>query len=94
MKYILSILLLSSTVYATSYETDAKPIFKNRCIICHTAQMTPDKDWMNYDIAFAKKDLIKKRVWILKDMPQGNATGMTDSEREVIKNWVDEGGQK
>jgi len=34
-------------------------------------------------------------VYTKKDMPPfGNITKITDQEREVLKNWVEEGAQK
>lgn len=89
MKLILT-LLIPLQVYATSYKKDAKPIFENKCMLCHNDSM-PDKNWMKYNIAVSKKDLILKRVWVLKDMPPGNVTVISYTEREILKNWIEEG---
>jgi uncharacterized membrane protein len=92
---IFLILLISLKAQAiTTYEKDALPIFKNRCSMCHNSAMMPDKNWLDYDIAKNKSDIILKRAWINKDMPPGNSTGITDQERETLKNWVNDGAQK
>ena len=93
---ILMILLFSIGVQAsTTYTKDAQPIFQNRCAQCHNASNMADKNWLDYDIAKAKKDKILDRLWVKKDMPPyGNVTAVTDQERETIKNWITEGAQK
>ena len=75
-----------------TYTNDAKPIFKNRCAQCHNENM-PDRNWMNYDIAFKNKDKIKAKV-MDRSMPPGNGTNMTEDERQTIIKWVDGGGKK
>ncbi len=37
----------------------------------------------------AKKDLVLKRVVMVKDMPLANLTKMTDEERAMLKAWLD-----
>jgi uncharacterized membrane protein len=76
----------------TTYTKDAQPIFKSRCSVCHNEYM-PDKNWMDYKIAFGKKDLIKAKM-IDKSMPPGNSTNITDDERKTLIKWADDGGKK
>jgi len=75
-----------------TYTKDVRPIIQNRCSQCHN-QNWPDKNWMDYDIAFKNKDKIKLRVQN-QTMPPGNSTGITKEERKTIIDWVDGGGQK
>jgi uncharacterized membrane protein len=75
-----------------TYTKDAKPIFKERCAMCHNENM-PEKNWMDYNQAFKKKDLIKIKM-MDKSMPPGNSTNMTEKERQIVINWVDGGGKK
>ena len=75
-----------------------KTIFEERCIACHNSNAAIP----NYmDFAVIKERVengkLLKRVWTLKDdpakgMPLGNATGMTDEERELIVKWIEDGG--
>ena len=90
--------LLLFPIYAnavTSYSKDALPIFQNKCSQCHNANSAPQPNWLDYDVAKSKKDRILDRVWNKKDMPPySNVTGVTDQERETLRNWVQEGAQK
>jgi len=96
MKLASLILLMTVNVMAaTSYQKDALPIFQDRCSQCHNANSAPQPNWLDYDTAKSKKDRILDRVYTKKDMPPfGNVTKITDQEREVLKNWVEEGAQK
>lgn len=91
MKFLLICLLAFPAQAGTSYQKNALPIFRTRCSLCH--DNWSDKDWRQYDIAKLKKDLILYRVWQIRDMPLNNATGITEAERVIIKNWVEEGAQ-
>ena len=41
----------------------------------------------------AKKDSIHERTVVLKTMPIGNMTNMTDEERAVVDAWYKAGGK-
>lgn len=86
---VLSYIILSSEI---TYTRDAKPLFQKYCAQCHNAGW-PDKNWLNYDTAKENALKIKERVYTLKNMPLG-LSSITDSEREVIKQWVDQGAKK
>jgi uncharacterized membrane protein len=88
----MNLLLLLAALSAPTYTKDIKPIFKNRCSICHDGMA--DKNWQDYEKAFASRDKIKNRVLVVKDMPQGNITGMTEAERTMVGNWIDGGAKK
>lgn len=77
-----------------SYSKHVKPIMKSRCSSCHNSKIMPDKDWENYDTAYKYRHNIKARVVIMKNMPPGNTTSMTEEERNTVKDWVDQGGKK
>ena len=86
------LLLLEFANAETTYTKDAKPIFKNRCALCHNEYM-PDRNWLNYDQAFKHRSMIKAKM-LDRSMPPGNSTGMTEDERKIIIKWVDDGGKK
>lgn len=68
------------------------PIFEQRCSQCHNAQAMPDRNWLDYDTAYKFRYEIKDRVYNLRTMPMTGT--MTDAEREIVKEWVDEGAKK
>lgn len=76
-----------------TYTKDIKPIFEKHCASCHNSGWA-DKNWMDYDTAKKNSLKIKDRVFVVKDMPPGNLTEMTDKERETVAQWVDQGAKK
>ena len=88
-----SILFTFLTNSGTTYTKDAKPIFEKHCSQCHNANW-PDKNWLDYETAKKNKDKIKDRAVLQKSMPPGNPTNMTDKERDILKQWIDEGAKK
>ena len=81
--------------------TQIYPIIQERCVTCHSATPTDDV-WTappNGIVYDTPQDIVKltdkimQRVVITKDMPQNNKTGITPSEREKIRCWI-EGGAK
>ncbi|HYP31567.1 MAG TPA: hypothetical protein VES00_06860, partial [Burkholderiaceae bacterium] len=69
-----------------------KAVVDQRCVLCHNAQV------QNKGIELDRPDLIKQHAQevfqqavLLKNMPLNNATGITDPEREVIRQWYDAG---
>ena len=83
-------LLLSFHLYAdtVAYTKDIVPIFEKRCASCH--KYLDGKNWMHYDTA-KKFALSIKAKLLSNEMPPGNSTGLTDSERLLIIQWVDQG---
>jgi mono/diheme cytochrome c family protein len=71
-----------------TYMDDIKPLFQATCITCHNST-GPFPDWMNYEVVLNKKDAIKNRIVVKKDMPLGGT--LTDEERNLIKVWIDKG---
>ena len=71
---------------------EVKAVVDQRCVLCHNAE-TQQKN-----VALHTPELIKshaqamyQQVVVLKLMPLGNATQMTDAERALIKRWFDSG---
>jgi len=74
-----------------TYTKHAQPIFEKRCAVCHNRM--PGTNWMKYSNAYRKRVKILNRVSIKRDMPP---VGMPieESERELIKKWVDGGAKE
>lgn len=76
-----------------------QPIIQNRCVTCHSAKPTDDMFKVAplgamYDTPEQIKNYaakIKARAVDSKDMPLGNKTGITEDERKLIGQWVDQG---
>jgi uncharacterized membrane protein len=73
---------------------DVKRIVEQRCVTCHNAQV------QQKNVALHTEALIRQhaqamyqQVVVLKLMPLGNATQMTDDERAVVKRWFDAGAR-
>lgn len=80
------LLLISSML---SYETDMKPVFKQRCMRCHNSGPL---NWMQYEQAYKYKGQIRRRVWETRTMPIGG--DITEKEREKIRDWVNQGAKR
>ena len=89
---------LDDTVQKVYYD-QVQTIMNNRCTQCHSSAPTDDK-WTSAPngVMFDNPDEVKRlsekimvRAVRTKTMPQGNKTGMTDEEREVLKNWILQG---
>jgi uncharacterized membrane protein len=78
-----------------------QPIFQKRCINCHSSKPTDDVNVIAPNgIMFDTPDEIKKhadrilvRAVQTKTMPQGNKTGITEEERELIGAWIEQGAK-
>jgi uncharacterized membrane protein len=76
-------------------------IVNTRCTPCHSAKPTDDiykapPNGVVYDTPediVKKKDLIMQRVVITKTMPQNNKTNITQSERDLIRCWIEQGAE-
>jgi len=77
-------------------------IFQRRCTSCHSTKPTDDvftapPNGVVYDTPqdiVKLKDKIYQRVVVTKSMPQGNKTGMTEEERNLVRCWVEQGGSQ
>ncbi len=78
-----------------------QPIIKKRCAVCHSANPTDDVQLIAPNgIMFDSPEQIKKmserilvRAVQTRTMPQGNKTGITDEERELIGSWIEQGSK-
>jgi uncharacterized membrane protein len=78
-----------------------QPIILKRCTQCHSSNPTDDVQKIAPNgIAFdtpeqieKQKDRIMIRVVQTRTMPQANKTGITNEERELIGNWIEQGAK-
>jgi uncharacterized membrane protein len=76
-------------------------IIQQRCITCHSSKPTDDATLIAPNgIMFDTREEIKNhadrilvRAVQTKTMPQGNKTGITEEERELIGVWVEQGAK-
>jgi uncharacterized membrane protein len=84
----------SATTFA-----EVQPIIAQRCVPCHSATPTnPAVSSAPKGIVFEAPQQIQARAAdiyqqavITRNMPLGNATGMTQPERDVLAAWIEEG---
>lgn len=79
----------------------AHAIVQARCVTCHA--QTPTHEGFSFPgggVTFdtpeqirSKASRILARAVQSKSMPQGNATGMTDEEREKLRIWIEAGAK-
>ncbi len=78
-----------------------QPIIQNRCANCHSAKPTDDVNTIAPNgIMFDTPQEIQKhadrilvRAVQTRTMPQGNKTGITEQERELIGVWIEQGAK-
>ncbi|WP_374580497.1 DUF4214 domain-containing protein [Pseudoduganella sp.] len=81
--------LLASAV--PSFDT-VRGIIQARCLACHAGAGAPSGVRLDSDAGIRNRAPdIYLQVVVLRAMPLGNQTGMTDAERDIIKRWF-EGG--
>ncbi|MCX8500983.1 MAG: urate hydroxylase PuuD [Alphaproteobacteria bacterium] len=73
---------------------DIQPIIDQRCAACHTGTAAPKQlDLTDRATILNNAQAIYQQVFVLKAMPQNNATEMTDEERAKIAHWFDQGAK-
>ena len=72
-----------------SFETHIRPITSSVCISCHSQG---SRDYSRYQNAFMWRHSIYNRVVVSKTMPLGKP--MTDEDRALFRDWVDQGANK
>ena len=70
------------------WEDAAQPVFGRVCAKCHASDGTSGVDLSTQDTWRKKRDLIRQRVLVDRDMPPKEQP-MNDAERESIKRWLD-----
>ncbi len=91
-----------STNPGPTYLRDVLPIFMGNCSRCHNQQTRFLSNWLDYKTAYADRWEIRRRIWdswkgsyYKEPMPIANSPeslALTDMERLIIRNWVDQGG--
>lgn len=90
------------TNQSPTYLRDIQPIFMGNCSSCHNQQSRFVYNWLDYKTAYADRWEIRRRVWdswkgsyYKEAMPIANSPeslALTDEQRLIIRNWVDNGG--
>jgi uncharacterized membrane protein len=76
-----------------------KPIIDRRCLSCHSQRPTDDifrtaPNGVTFDTPesiHSRAEMIRARTVVLRNMPLGNKTGMTEGERDLLARWLDQG---
>ncbi|MCG3189283.1 MAG: hypothetical protein LKCHEGNO_01574 [Burkholderiaceae bacterium] len=86
----------SATTAAAAPATMAavKAIVDRRCVVCHNAQVQQKNVELD-TVALIRQhaQAVYQQVVVLKLMPLGNATQITDDERALIKRWYEAGAK-
>ncbi len=81
------------TQAAATY-AQVQPVLAQRCYQCHGAEVQMKN--VRLDSASAVKThalQVYQQAVVLKLMPMNNATGITDAERQLLKEWFDAGAE-
>ena len=83
----------NSTTGQLGYETVQK-VMEQRCYMCHGAQVQMKNVRLDSP-ALVKQhaQTVYQQVVVSKLMPMNNATGITDAERLLVKQWFEAGAQ-
>ncbi|MCC7287305.1 MAG: urate hydroxylase PuuD [Burkholderiaceae bacterium] len=86
----------SATTAAAAPATMAavKAIVDRRCVLCHNAQVQQKNVELDSAALIRQHaQAVYQQVVVLKLMPLGNATQITDDERALIKRWYEAGAK-
>ncbi len=73
---------------------EVAPIVEQRCAACHSGASAPKGVRLETPEQIAAQAAAIERVAVLtKVMPLGNATGMSDAERELLGRWIRQGAE-
>jgi mono/diheme cytochrome c family protein len=73
-----------------TYQKDILPIFTKNCSSCHNAR-SGLPNWLDYQVAFGKKDRIMERDVVKRTMPPPGMPPLQESEVATIKKWLESG---
>lgn len=97
-KTTLILTLFSSVTFAggfnsknVTFDKDIRPIFSKNCTKCHNGSNNLP-NLLEYKVSFGLKDSILKRVSQERSMPYVGR--ITESERDLIEQWVESGAKK
>lgn len=79
IKYIAMLVVSSPVMAATTFDTDIKPIFKQKCVMCHTQLKNYDYVKMN-----AAKIITNRKM----------TEFLTEEEQTLIEKWLKAGMPK
>ncbi len=66
-----------------------QPVIAERCAACHSGVSAPLGVRLETEAEIeARVDDIERQAVQTRAMPPGNATGMTDEERELLAAWI------
>ncbi|MEX2612296.1 MAG: c-type cytochrome, partial [Gaiellaceae bacterium] len=66
-----------------------REVFANRCATCHFGASAPAGVRLETEGEItARADDIERQAVLTRAMPPGNATGMTEEERELLAAWI------
>jgi uncharacterized membrane protein len=66
-----------------------QPVIAERCATCHSGTAAPLGVRLETEAEIeARIDDIERQAVLTRAMPPGNATGMTDAERELLAAWI------
>jgi uncharacterized membrane protein len=66
-----------------------QPVIAERCATCHSGAAAPLGVRLETQAEIeARLDDIERQAVLTRAMPPGNATGMTDEERELLAAWI------
>jgi len=69
--------------------TQVRGVFAERCATCHSGVSAPTGVRLETEAEItARADDIERQVVLTRAMPPGNATGMTEDERELVAAWI------
>jgi uncharacterized membrane protein len=79
--------------------SQAQAVINRRCVPCHGANPTAPgfstaPNGVMFDtpaVITARAEKIYQRAVVVKDMPLGNLTGMTQEERDLLGAWFEQG---
>jgi mono/diheme cytochrome c family protein len=87
-----------------TYLRDVQPIFMGNCSSCHNQQSRFVYNWLDYKTAYGDRWEIRRRIWdswqgtyYKEAMPIANSPeslALTDDQRKIIRDWVDQGGAR
>ena len=69
-------------------------VLEQRCYQCHGAQLQMKNIRLdNPQLVSTHAQTIYQQVVVTRQMPMNNATGVTDDERQLIKQWFEAGAK-
>lgn len=72
-----------------TFDEHIRPITSTVCIKCHSSG---SRDYSQYKNAFSMRYSIRQRVVVDKTMPLGQY--LSEKDRALFRDWVDQGGKR